>query len=74
MLLHRIYRSGIIVFISLSPTVLRRSTSQPVPNSQDRAGPSELQSFSDSLKSRFNAMSNRFVICLNGVYFSECNV
>ncbi|XP_022961101.1 E3 ubiquitin-protein ligase RHF2A-like isoform X2 [Cucurbita moschata] len=37
-----------------------RSSSQSVPNSQDRAGPSELQSFSDSLKSRFNAMSMRY--------------
>lgn len=37
-----------------------RSPSQSSPNSQDRAGPSELQSFSDSLKSRFNAMSSRY--------------
>ena len=51
------------VLILLSHTVLRRSTSQPVRSSQDRAGPSsELQSLSDSLKSRFNAMSMRFVI------------
>ncbi|XP_022925348.1 E3 ubiquitin-protein ligase RHF2A-like isoform X1 [Cucurbita moschata] len=49
------------VLILLSHTVLRRSTSQPVPSSQDRAGPSsELQSLSDSLKSRFNAMSMRY--------------
>ncbi|KGN66567.1 E3 ubiquitin-protein ligase RHF2A isoform X2 [Cucumis sativus] len=43
-----------------SPSSERRSSSQPVPNNQDRAGPSELQSFSDSLKSRFNAMSMRY--------------
>ncbi|XP_022974100.1 E3 ubiquitin-protein ligase RHF2A-like isoform X3 [Cucurbita maxima] len=44
-----------------SPSSDRRSTSQPVSSSQDRAGPSsELQSLSDSLKSRFNAMSMRY--------------
>ncbi|XP_038878821.1 E3 ubiquitin-protein ligase RHF2A-like isoform X2 [Benincasa hispida] len=43
-----------------SPPSERRSSGQPVPNSQDRAGPSELQSFSDSLKSRFNAISMRY--------------
>ncbi|XP_022153242.1 E3 ubiquitin-protein ligase RHF2A-like isoform X2 [Momordica charantia] len=43
-----------------SPSSDRRSTSQPVPNSQDRAGPSELQSFSDSLKSRLNSVSTRY--------------
>lgn len=41
-----------------------RSPSHSSPNSQDRAGPSELQSFSDSLKSRFNAMSSRYDIYL----------
>ncbi|XAR59617.1 Ubiquitin--protein ligase [Bertholletia excelsa] len=30
------------------------------PTSQDRAGPSELQSFSESLKSKFNAISMRY--------------
>ncbi|KAJ4724739.1 E3 ubiquitin-protein ligase RHF2A-like [Melia azedarach] len=38
----------------------RGSPNQPSPNSQDRAGPSELQSFSESLKSRFNAVSTRY--------------
>ncbi|KAF4371053.1 hypothetical protein G4B88_002982 [Cannabis sativa] len=34
--------------------------SQSSPNSQDRAGPSDFQSFSESLKSRFNAVSMRY--------------
>ncbi|XVF05047.1 hypothetical protein REPUB_Repub05bG0137400 [Reevesia pubescens] len=38
----------------------RRSPNQSSPNSQDRAGPSELHSFSESLKSRFNAVSMRY--------------
>ncbi|KAL9413543.1 hypothetical protein AB3S75_042099 [Citrus x aurantiifolia] len=38
----------------------RRSPNQPSPNSQDRAGPSDFQSFSESLKSRFNAVSMRY--------------
>ncbi|KAK8544402.1 hypothetical protein V6N13_056184 [Hibiscus sabdariffa] len=38
----------------------RRSPTQSSPNSQDRAGPSEVQSFSESLKSRFNAVSTRY--------------
>ncbi|KAK4286285.1 hypothetical protein QN277_002864 [Acacia crassicarpa] len=38
----------------------RRSPSQSSPSSQDRAGPSEFQSFSESLKSRFNAVSTRY--------------
>ncbi|KAF7805773.1 E3 ubiquitin-protein ligase RHF2A [Senna tora] len=38
----------------------RSSQSSPTPGSQDRAGPSELQSFSESLKSRLNAMSMRY--------------
>ncbi|KAK0605529.1 hypothetical protein LWI29_027826 [Acer saccharum] len=38
----------------------RRSPNQSSPNSQDRAGPSEFQSFSESLKSRFNAVSTRY--------------
>ncbi|XP_031400682.1 E3 ubiquitin-protein ligase RHF2A isoform X2 [Punica granatum] len=37
----------------------RRSPGHSSPNSQERAGPSELQSFSESLKSRFNAVSTR---------------
>ncbi|XP_062082500.1 E3 ubiquitin-protein ligase RHF2A isoform X2 [Humulus lupulus] len=36
------------------------SPSQSSPNSQDRAGPSDFQSFSESLKSRFNAVSMRY--------------
>ncbi|XP_009378604.2 E3 ubiquitin-protein ligase RHF2A [Pyrus x bretschneideri] len=38
----------------------RRSPSQSSPSTQDRAGPSDLQSFSESLKSRFNAVSTRY--------------
>ncbi|WMV35686.1 hypothetical protein MTR67_029071 [Solanum verrucosum] len=37
----------------------RRNPSQSSPNNQDRAGPSDFQSFSDSMKSRFSAMSMR---------------
>ncbi|XWS73797.1 hypothetical protein CRYUN_Cryun02cG0160000 [Craigia yunnanensis] len=38
----------------------KMSPNQSSPNSQDRAGPSEFQSFSESLKSRFNAVSMRY--------------
>ncbi|XP_034693804.1 E3 ubiquitin-protein ligase RHF2A-like isoform X1 [Vitis riparia] len=38
----------------------RSSASQSSPPDQDRAGPSELQSFSESLKSRLNAVSMRY--------------
>ncbi|KAH1222419.1 E3 ubiquitin-protein ligase RHF2A [Glycine max] len=38
----------------------RRSPNQSSPSSQDRAGPSELQSFSESLKSKLNAVSTRY--------------
>ncbi|XP_031254117.1 E3 ubiquitin-protein ligase RHF2A-like isoform X1 [Pistacia vera] len=38
----------------------RSSPNQSSPNNQDRAGPSEFQSFSESLKSRFNAVSMRY--------------
>ncbi|KAE8673651.1 E3 ubiquitin-protein ligase RHF2A [Hibiscus syriacus] len=38
----------------------RRSPSLSSPNSQDRARSSEVQSFSESLKSRFNAVSTRY--------------
>lgn len=37
-----------------------RSPVQTSPSSQDRAGPSDFQSFSDSLKSRLSALSTRF--------------
>ncbi|KAG5403509.1 hypothetical protein IGI04_009628 [Brassica rapa subsp. trilocularis] len=37
-----------------------RSLNQSPPSDQDRAGPSELQSFSESLKSRLNAVSTRY--------------
>ncbi|KAI4322501.1 hypothetical protein L6164_022190 [Bauhinia variegata] len=37
----------------------RKSPGQSSPSNQDRAGPSELQSFSESLKSRLNAVSMR---------------
>nr|KJB09073.1 hypothetical protein B456_001G126700 [Gossypium raimondii] len=42
------------------PVNNRRSPNQSSPNSQDRAGPSDFQSFSESLKSRFNAVSMRY--------------
>lgn len=38
----------------------RRSPNQSSPSSQDRAGPSESQSFSDSIKSKLNAVSMRY--------------
>ncbi|XP_061375185.1 E3 ubiquitin-protein ligase RHF2A-like [Gastrolobium bilobum] len=38
----------------------RRSTAHSTTANQDRAGPSEFQSFSDSLRSRFNAVSLRY--------------
>ncbi|KAG2297414.1 hypothetical protein Bca52824_044083 [Brassica carinata] len=37
-----------------------RSLNQSSPSDQDRAGPSELQTFSESLKSRLNAVSTRY--------------
>ncbi|CAG7910718.1 unnamed protein product [Brassica rapa] len=37
-----------------------RSPNQSSPSDQDRAGPSELQSFSDSLKSRLTSVSTRY--------------
>ncbi|KAH6774813.1 RING-H2 group F2A [Perilla frutescens var. frutescens] len=37
-----------------------RSPAHPSPNSQDRAGPSDFQSFSDSLKSRLSSLSTRY--------------
>ncbi|GAB4859888.1 E3 ubiquitin-protein ligase rhf2a [Ancistrocladus abbreviatus] len=43
-----------------SPSNSWRSPSQSSPIHQDRAGPSDLQSFSEALKSRFNAMSMRY--------------
>lgn len=39
----------------------RRNPSQSSTNNQDRAGPSDFQSFSDSIKSRFSAMSMRYM-------------
>lgn len=44
----------------VSPSHNGRSPGQSSPGSQDRAGPSDLQSFSESLKSRLNAMSMRY--------------
>ncbi|CAA2992853.1 E3 ubiquitin- ligase RHF2A-like [Olea europaea subsp. europaea] len=38
----------------------RRSPAQTSPNSQDRAGPSDFQSFSETLKSRLSALSVRY--------------
>ncbi|KAH9659415.1 E3 ubiquitin-protein ligase RHF2A [Citrus sinensis] len=54
--------SGSSAFASgqVGNTLNNRSPNQPSPNSQDRAGPSDFQSFSESLKSRFNAVSMRY--------------
>lgn len=41
-------------------TTDRNSAGQSSPTNQDRAGPSELQSLSESLKSRFSAASTRY--------------
>ncbi|CAN6901277.1 unnamed protein product, partial [Brassica oleracea] len=41
---------------------IHRSPNQSTSSDQDRAGPSELQSFSESLKSRLNAVSMRYHI------------
>lgn len=38
----------------------RESTTRSSPSDQDSEGPSELQSFSDSLRSRLNAVSMRY--------------
>ncbi|PRQ32686.1 putative transcription factor C2H2 family [Rosa chinensis] len=38
----------------------RRSPNQSSPSSQDRAGPSDLQSFSENLKARFSAVSMKY--------------
>ncbi|XP_020080464.1 E3 ubiquitin-protein ligase RHF2A-like isoform X2 [Ananas comosus] len=51
--------------VSSSPLSANRgedenSSGQPTPGSQDRAGPSDFQSFSDSFKSRLNAVSMRY--------------
>ncbi|XP_050371054.1 E3 ubiquitin-protein ligase RHF2A isoform X1 [Argentina anserina] len=43
-----------------SSLTTRRSPSQSSPSSQDRAGPSDLQSFSENLKARFNAVSMKY--------------
>ncbi|KAG0476459.1 hypothetical protein HPP92_012830 [Vanilla planifolia] len=42
------------------PSSNRVSVGQPSPVSQDRAGPSDFHSFSESLKSRLNAVSMRY--------------
>ncbi|KAL9262088.1 E3 ubiquitin-protein ligase RHF2A-like protein [Drosera capensis] len=43
-----------------TPSNYRSSPSQSSPNSRDRAGPSDFQSFSEALRSRFNAVSMRY--------------
>ncbi|GAB2233968.1 hypothetical protein Drorol1_Dr00003198 [Drosera rotundifolia] len=43
-----------------TPSNYRSSPSQSSPSSHDRAGPSDFQSFSEALKSRFNAVSMRY--------------
>lgn len=41
-------------------SVCRSSTSHSSPMNQEGAGPSDLQSISESLKSKFNAMSMKY--------------
>ncbi|KAG5566440.1 hypothetical protein RHGRI_002123 [Rhododendron griersonianum] len=48
------------LFIFSVDYIHRRSPTQSPTDSHDRAGPSEFQSISESLKSRFNAMSMRY--------------
>ncbi|CAH8383282.1 unnamed protein product [Eruca vesicaria subsp. sativa] len=43
-----------------SNSSIHRSPNQSSPSDQDRAGPSELQSFSESFKSRLNSVSTRY--------------
>ncbi|XWS28481.1 hypothetical protein CRYUN_Cryun25bG0073400 [Craigia yunnanensis] len=52
--------SGVLLVNDQGNSLNTRSPNQSSPNSQDRAGPSEFQSFSESLKSRFNAVSMRY--------------
>ncbi|XP_058084740.1 E3 ubiquitin-protein ligase RHF2A [Magnolia sinica] len=54
--------SGTPVVVASRPGVSnnRNPVVQPSPVSHDRAGPSELQSFSESIKSRWNAVSMRY--------------
>jgi len=53
-----------VIKLSDGSGVIRRhsshSTGQSTPVSNDRAGPSDIQSFSDSLKSRLNAVSTKY--------------
>ncbi|TYJ33139.1 hypothetical protein E1A91_A05G082000v1 [Gossypium mustelinum] len=51
--------SSVLLVDNQGNSLNNRSPNQS-PNSQDRAGPSEFQSFSESLKSRFNAASMRY--------------
>ncbi|WMV35688.1 hypothetical protein MTR67_029073 [Solanum verrucosum] len=44
----------------LGTSSINRTPPQSSSNNQDRAGPSDFQSFSDSIKSRFSAMSMRY--------------
>ncbi|KAG2299986.1 hypothetical protein Bca52824_036458 [Brassica carinata] len=46
--------------VSPSNSSIHRSPNQSSPSDQDRAGPSELQSFSESLKSRLTSVSTRY--------------
>ncbi|KAK4370646.1 hypothetical protein RND71_010121 [Anisodus tanguticus] len=50
----------------------RRIPSQSSSNNQDRAGPSDLQSFSESIKSRLSAMSMRHLETGNSNIISYC--
>ncbi|KAL3335880.1 hypothetical protein AABB24_031879 [Solanum stoloniferum] len=52
--------SGSNVVVNQLGTSSINRTPQSSSNNQDRAGPSDFQSFSDSIKSRFSAMSMRY--------------
>lgn len=52
--------SGSTVLAANQHGLDRRSPSQSLPSGPDRAGPSEIQSLSESIKSRLNAVSMRY--------------
>ncbi|KAE8729389.1 E3 ubiquitin-protein ligase RHF2A [Hibiscus syriacus] len=49
-----------VLLVSDQGNSLNKTSPNQSPNSHDRAGPSEFQSFSESLKSKFNAASMRY--------------
>lgn len=53
---------SVYFFTSVFSSVRRSPASHSSPPNQDRAGPSDFQSFSESLKSRLNSMSMKYNI------------